>query len=631
MIAFNAIHAEITWKVTDGTLIISGTEMEDYYVIKPAPWKEHEFRSVIIENGVTNIGSYAFFGCSGFTSITIPNSVTSIGQNAFFGCSALISVTIPNSVTNIETEVFRDCSALTSVDIPNSVISIGEYAFVACSGLTSITIPNSVTNIGKGVFSGCESLSSVTIPKSVRSIENSVFSGCNSLNSLLVENGNLIYDSRDNSNAIIETKSNTLIVGCKNTVIPESVTRIGDYAFNSCVGLTSITIPSSVYYIGPHAFHGCIDLTSITIPSSINSISYSAFGGCSSLTSVTLLDGVQVIQNNAFSSCVGLTSITIPKSVTDIGSGAFSGCTGLTSLTCNAIVPPACGQDCFSQVDKSIPLYVPENSVNAYIGAKYWNSFADILPISVDPTLALTLTDKNSDLKKGYYQKGKVTLSRSNMSVGDYATFCLPFDIDLSKTKDNFSKVYIPLNIGLLNPSGTLLLLLDEVNDNSIIKAGQTFVAKCKKTDAVFENCADVTFNESTPNPNPSSVKIYNFDGVSGALTQNTDVKMKIGGSYSQLTNLDRNNYCTLFANGMFDATTSVTPFQMYVYMDGNNTLGSKVISIAFEFNDVATDIKELGMTNEKSPTYDLNGRRVNENAKKSGIYIGNGKKVVVK
>ena len=605
--------------------------MEDYYPMKQAPWSSERVLKVIIENGVINIGNYAFGDCPNLSSITIPNTVKSIGEYAFRNCSRLSSIIIPNSVTNIGTYAFRDCSSLISIAIPNSIISIEKNVFAGCSGLTSITIPNSVTSIGSGAFLSCEKLSSITIPRSVRNIEGDAFNYCYNLNSIMVENGNLIYDSRDNCNGIIETESNTLIVGCQNTVIPESVTSIGKKAFNGCIGLTSITIPTSVTYIGQYAFYWCTGLTSITIPNSVTSICASAFEYCSSLTSVTLFDGLIYIESEAFEYCTGLTSIIIPKSVTSIGYWAFSGCTGLTSLTCNAIVPPACGQDCFSQVDKSIPLYVPENSVNAYIGAKYWNSFADILPISVDPTLALTLTDKNLDLKKGYYQKGKVTLSRSNMSVGDYATFCLPFDIDLSKTKDNFSKVYIPLNIGLLNPSGTLLLLLDEVNDNSIIKAGQTFVAKCKKTDAVFENCADVTFNESTPNPNPSSVKIYNFDGVSGALTQNTDVKMKIGGSYSQLTNLDRNNYCTLFANGMFDATTSITPFQMYVYMDGNNTLGSKVTSIAFEFNDVATDIKELGMTNEKSPTYDLNGRKVNKSALKSGLYIRDGKKVIVK
>jgi hypothetical protein len=233
-------------------------------------------------------------------------------------------------------------------------------------------------------------------------------------------------------------------------------------------------------------------------------------------------------------------------------------------------------------------------------------------------------------LTKGYYKKGKVSLSRNNMLVGDYATFCIPFDIDLSKTTDVFSKVYVPLNIGLLKSSGELLMLLDEVNNNAIIKSGQAFVAKCQKSNVVLENCADVSFDESTPNPTPSNVKIYNFDGVSGALTQNTDVKIRIGGTYSQLKNLESNRYCTLFTNGSFGSVTNVTPFQMYVYIDGG-TLGSKITSITFDFHDEVTGIKELRMTNDNSPVYDLNGRMVNEKNLKSGLYIKNGKKVIVK
>ena len=201
--------------------------------------------------------------------------------------------------------------------------------------------------------------------------------------------------------------------------------------------------------------------------------------------------------------------------------------------------------------------------------------------------------------------------------------------IDLSKTTDVFSKVYVPLNIGLLKSSGELLMLLDEVNNNAIIKSGQAFVAKCQKSNVVLENCADVSFDESTPNPTPSNVKIYNFDGVSGALTQNTDVKIKIGGTFSKLTNLNKKNYRALFANGSFDSTTSVTPFQMYVYID-DSSLDSKVTSISFDFNDEVTGIKELRMTNENSPIYDLNGRIVNEKNLKPGLYIKNGKKIVI-
>ncbi len=385
------------------------------------------------------------------------------------------------------------------------------------------------------------------------------------------------------------------------------------------------------------AFYGCSGLTSVTIPNSVTSIGYSAFGYCSGLTSLTIPNSVTSIGEFAFYGCSSLASLTIPNSVTNIGGEAFAECRGLDLIICEASTPPSCYDKCFYDINKSIPVYVPTNSINAYKEAIQWKDFSNILPISNDhlpisndQTLALTLTDKNSDLTKGYYKKGKVSLSRNNMLVGDYATFCIPFDIDLSKTTDVFSKVYVPLNIGLLKSSGELLMLLDEVNNNAIIKSGQAFVAKCQKSNVVLENCADVSFDESTPNPTPSNVKIYNFDGVSGALTQNTDVKIRIGGTYSQLKNLESNRYCTLFTNGSFGSVTNVTPFQMYVYIDGG-TLGSKITSITFDFHDEVTGIKELRMTNDNSPVYDLNGRMVNEKNLKSGLYIKNGKKVVIK
>ena len=192
----------------------------------------------VIPNGVKSIGSSAFSGCSGLTSVTIPNSVTSIGSSAFSSCSGLTSVTIPNSVTSIGSSAFFGCSRLTSVNIPNSVASIGSNAFYNCSGLSSVTIPNSVTSIGSSAFYNCTSLTSIK-----------------------VEKGNQYYDSRNNCNAIIEISTNTLIVGCQNTTIPNSVTSIGSNAFYNCGGLTSVTIPNSVTSIGNSAFYGCSGLT----------------------------------------------------------------------------------------------------------------------------------------------------------------------------------------------------------------------------------------------------------------------------------------------------------------------------------------------------------------------------------
>ena len=179
---------------------------------------------------VTDIGKYAFGGCSGLTSVTIPNSVTYIGYEACFGCSGLISVTIGNSVTSIGWSAFYNCSGLTSVTIPNSVTYIGESAFGGCSKLTSLTIPNSVTSIGKYAFWGCSGLTSLTIPNSVTYIGESVFGLCSGLTSL---------------------------------TIPNSVTSIGKGAFSLCSGLTSLTIPNSVTSIGESAFWGCFDLSKV--------------------------------------------------------------------------------------------------------------------------------------------------------------------------------------------------------------------------------------------------------------------------------------------------------------------------------------------------------------------------------
>ena len=269
--------------------------------------------------------------------------------------------------------------------IGNSVKSIGESAFAYCSGLTSVTIGNSVTSIGDRAFDQCSGLTSVTIPNSVTTIGEEVFGNCSRLNSVIVDKNNGTYDSRDNCNAIIKTSTNKLIVGCKNTTIPNSVTSIGDRAFYGCSELTSVTIPNSVTSIGESAFYGCSGLTSAIIGNSVKSIGESAFDSCSGLTSVTIGNSVTSIGQEAFCGCSGLTSVTIGNSVTSIGEIAFYGCSGLTKLVSLAIEPPVCGYQVFEGVDKTAcRLLVPEESINKYKTADKWEEFLYISYNGVD-------------------------------------------------------------------------------------------------------------------------------------------------------------------------------------------------------------------------------------------------------
>ena len=425
----------------DGYLVYEDDTKTKLFVCSSAATGE-----IVIPNSVTSIASYAFDGCTGLTSVTIGNSVTSIGWDAFRGCTGLTSITIPNSVTNIGHNVFRDCTGLTSIVvesgnmvydsrnncnaiietatntliqgykttiIPNSVTSIASYAFDDCTGLTSITIPNSVTSIGEFAFYGCTGLTSVTIGNSVTSIGNDAFLGCTGLTSIVVESDNVVYDSRNNCNAIIETATNTLIQGCKTTIIPNSVTEIGQSAFSSCTGLTSITIPNSVTEVGLSAFYDCMNLTSVTIGNSVTSIGEWAFYGCTGLTSIVIPNSVTSIGRSAFSDCRGLTSVTIGNSVTSIGNRAFSYCTGLTSITSLAITPPTIDTDVFEEVSTDIPVYVPCGSREAYSMAEEWKSFTNYIE-QLTAIVAITSQDEN---------KGIITITKQASCEDNECTF----------------------------------------------------------------------------------------------------------------------------------------------------------------------------------------------------------------
>ena len=374
--------------------------------------------SITIPNSVTKIGGGAFAGCTslksfkskfasadgrclikdgvllafapaGLTSYTIPYGVTQIGFWAFYGCTSLTNITIPDSVTEIRGWAFHGCTSLTSITIPDSVTEIGWGAFEGC---TSLPIINKIRYADTYLVEAVDkSLTSYPIKAGTRFIGNDAFDGCTSLTSI---------------------------------TIPDSVTQIGWGAFPDCTSLTSITIPDSVTQIGHWAFSGCTSLTSITIPNSRIEIEDDAFEGCNieqitisavtgnifrgcdgldpskvvaytgkyasedgrclikdgvlidfilgNLTSYAIPEGVKVINPEVFSNCYILTDITIPATVTQIGDNLFAGGSPELSITCLSTTPP---QISSLGISEKATIYVPEKSVNAYKKAEGWINY----------------------------------------------------------------------------------------------------------------------------------------------------------------------------------------------------------------------------------------------------------------
>ena len=362
----SAENNKIYYTTSDNTKLFPKTDASLYGAILISNTYKDGQGILVFDDAVTKIGGYAFSNCTSLASITIPDSVTSIGYSAFSDCSSLTSITIPDSVTSIGEHAFSSCSSLTSVIMGSGVTSIGEYAFFGCSSLTSITIPDSVTEIGNAAFSDCTSLTSVTIGNGVTSIGDYAFSNCTSLTSVTIGSGvtsigNYAFKgcffTKETfiNNSSLDAETNNYWGASIYDIIQEDGLCInGTIAVDCKPDATSITIPDSVTSIGDYAFEDCTSLTSITIPDSVTSIGYFAFYECSSLT-----------------------SITIPDSVTSIRNNAFRDCTSLKEVYCKPTTPPSAENHIFYNNASGRKIYVPTESVDAYKAARWWSDYAD--------------------------------------------------------------------------------------------------------------------------------------------------------------------------------------------------------------------------------------------------------------
>ena len=343
----------------------------------------------------------------------------------------------------------RDVEYVGAITIPSKVafenvvydvVSIGDNAFYGCNSLTSITLPEGVTSIGSHAFSGCSSLTSITLPEGVTSIGERAFYNCSNLIAIVVAEGNKVYDSRNGCNAIIETADNTLIAGCSTTIIPESVTSIGDYAFYGRSRLTSITLPECVTSIGERAFYNCSSLykvlnySSLPISKGSEDYGYVAYYAMQVLNvcelnvigdyqfytsngihylanytgdekSLILPDSYNgenyMIDDYAFYGCSRLTSITLPSSVTSIGNYAFEGCTALKEVV------------------------IEDGSETLSLGYNYYNSRGAGEGLFYDCPLESVYLGRNLSYNSGssygyspFYNKEKLT----TLTIGDNVT-----------------------------------------------------------------------------------------------------------------------------------------------------------------------------------------------------------------
>ena len=371
--------------------------------------------------------------------------------------------------------------------------------------------------------------------------------------------------------------------------------------------IKKIVIENGVTNIGNYAFYYCTGLTSITIPNSVKSIGAAAFMRCSSLT-----------------------SISIPESITSIGEDAFYGCYGIKEIYSWNILPAVCyANSSFGGMNTiHAKVFVPEGAVDAYKYSLGWMNFVNIYEMTYSPVQSeaepITVSDVSPTVKEGYYKENTVTYMREGAAISkdNYASFCLPFAVDPADVQ--FKAVYVPVGIALYNTE-TNTLRIGFYKSNQIIPAGTPFLAKLAVDDKVeIKNALPVNYDSNEPAVKAKVIRTFDFYERSGIMSENDNYSINFTGTYKKISPA---NACTFNIDGSAGPSANVFPFRAYVALTKNST-NAKIIA-SFDEDVETTGIKELLISNDKSPIYDLNGRVVNEEFQKSGIYIKNGKKYV--
>ena len=416
--------------------------------------KNENIKSVSIPKTVTDIGAMAFYSCNNLIAVQLPEGLTRIASGLFLYCSKLVSITIPSSVYSIEQSAFARCSSLVSLTLPAGLLNVGAYAFNDTPWYNSIyekapdgpfyigplllgykgdkptgelLIREGTTCIGYEAFINCNGLTSITVPPSVAYVDYQAFFNCTSLTAVHITDLaawcaiNFTEEALSNSSNPLIYAHHLYLDGKEVTdlVIPESVTSIGNYAFDNCTNLTNVNIPNGVTRIGKSAFRKCSNLTYVSIPPSIDTIGENAFLWCFDLNAVYISDlaawcgisfvwasnplyygaslylndkevtdliipeEVTSIGSGAFRNNNYLTSVTIGSKVKSIGSSAFGGCNNLMDVYCYAENVPEITDNPFNDTNiENITLHVPAASISAYQAVEPWKNFKEIVAVT---------------------------------------------------------------------------------------------------------------------------------------------------------------------------------------------------------------------------------------------------------
>lgn len=286
--------------------------------------EDKRIKSVVVENGVTSVGSSAFYDCENLKSVSIADSVKKIEDDAFSLCKALADLKLPKNLKEIGSFAFDGCSALKSVTIPGSVEEIGISAFAECTSLEKAVVSKGVKVLGDGVFSECKNLNSISLPSGLEAIGDGLLDGTAYYKNALNWTSGVLYIG----SYLLDTSA--LVMG--NYTVKDGTTLIAEYAFAENNKLTAITLPESVEYLGAGAFNCCGKLASVKLSSKIESIEWATFRACHALKSIKLPVGLIGVLDNSFADCTSLTEIKLPSKLQVIGSEAFSGCEKLNSI-----------------------------------------------------------------------------------------------------------------------------------------------------------------------------------------------------------------------------------------------------------------------------------------------------------